>query len=128
MPLHENMTNPKEKTPMCLVNELARFNRIQPQYKLLDERGPAHSKVKLLNLPVDTTKWKLSVAFTVQFSICTSMYIPVYGLILAIRMHLGFYLTQASHQFALSWKLLGVNEVMWLREKYLQTKYNDPPY
>lgn len=39
------MANPKEKTPMCLVNELARFNRIQPQYKLLKERGPAHAKV-----------------------------------------------------------------------------------
>lgn len=30
---------------MCLVNELARFNRIQPQYKLLNEKGPAHAKV-----------------------------------------------------------------------------------
>lgn len=39
------MANPKEKTPMCLVNELARFNRTQPQYKLLNERGPAHAKV-----------------------------------------------------------------------------------
>lgn len=45
-PPQENMANPKEKTPMCLVNELARFNRIQPQYKLLNERGPAHAKVK----------------------------------------------------------------------------------
>lgn len=42
-----NMANPKEKTPMCLVNELARFNKIQPEYKLLSEQGPAHSKVKL---------------------------------------------------------------------------------
>lgn len=40
------MATPKEKTPMCLVNELARFNRVQPQYKLLKERGPAHSKVR----------------------------------------------------------------------------------
>ena len=39
------MANPKEKTPMCLVNELARFNKIQPEYKLLCEQGPAHSKV-----------------------------------------------------------------------------------
>ncbi|MGH0168668.1 UNVERIFIED_CONTAM: hypothetical protein FKN15_055162 [Acipenser sinensis] len=39
-----NMANPKEKTPMCLVNELARFNKIQPEYKLLSEQGPAHSK------------------------------------------------------------------------------------
>ncbi|XP_056403949.1 double-stranded RNA-binding protein Staufen homolog 1 isoform X1 [Hyla sarda] len=40
-----NMANPKEKTPMCLVNELARYNKVQPQYKLLSEQGPAHSKV-----------------------------------------------------------------------------------
>lgn len=46
-PPQENMANPKEKTPMCLVNELARFNRIQPQYKLLSERGPAHAKVMI---------------------------------------------------------------------------------
>lgn len=46
-PLQENMANPKEKTPMCLVNELARFNRLQPQYKLLSERGPAHAKVSV---------------------------------------------------------------------------------
>lgn len=39
------MANPKEKTPMCLVNELARFNKVQPEYKLLSEQGPAHSKV-----------------------------------------------------------------------------------
>ncbi|XP_023326146.1 double-stranded RNA-binding protein Staufen homolog 2 isoform X2 [Eurytemora carolleeae] len=36
--------NTKEKTPMCLVNELARFNKIQHQYKLTDESGPAHKK------------------------------------------------------------------------------------
>lgn len=46
-PPQENMANPKEKTPMCLVNELARFNKIQPEYKLLCEQGPAHSKVLL---------------------------------------------------------------------------------
>lgn len=40
-----NMANPKEKTPMCLVNELARFNKVQPEYKLLTEQGPAHCKV-----------------------------------------------------------------------------------
>lgn len=45
--LQDKMANLKEKTPMCLVNELARFNRVQPQYKLLKERGPAHSKVRL---------------------------------------------------------------------------------
>ncbi|XP_018424680.1 PREDICTED: double-stranded RNA-binding protein Staufen homolog 2 isoform X2 [Nanorana parkeri] len=57
VPLHENMTNPKEKTPMCLVNELARFNRIQPQYKLLDERGPAHSKLFTVQLTLGDQSW-----------------------------------------------------------------------
>jgi len=46
---HANLTNPalanmKEKTPMCLLNELARFNRIQHQYRLTNEQGPAHKK------------------------------------------------------------------------------------
>ncbi|XP_015605525.1 double-stranded RNA-binding protein Staufen homolog 2 isoform X2 [Cephus cinctus] len=46
---HANVTNPnlanmKEKTPMCLVNELARFNKIQHQYRLTHEQGPAHNK------------------------------------------------------------------------------------
>ncbi|KAB0383723.1 hypothetical protein FD755_005640 [Muntiacus reevesi] len=43
-----NMAHPKEKTPMCLVNELARFNKIQPEYKLLREQGPAHCKLAIL--------------------------------------------------------------------------------
>lgn len=29
---------------MCLVNELARFNKIQHQYRLIGEQGPAHKK------------------------------------------------------------------------------------
>ncbi|XP_053571104.1 double-stranded RNA-binding protein Staufen homolog 2 [Bombina bombina] len=56
--LYENMTNPKEKTPMCLVNELARFNRIQPQYKLLEERGPAHSKLFTVQLTLGDQTWE----------------------------------------------------------------------
>lgn len=40
----ENFTNSKEKTPMCLVNELARYNKITHQYRLTGEQGPAHSK------------------------------------------------------------------------------------
>jgi len=40
----DSSVNTKEKTPMCLVNELARFNKIQHQYKLTDECGPAHKK------------------------------------------------------------------------------------
>nr|CAD7589696.1 unnamed protein product [Timema genevievae] len=39
-----NLANTKEKTPMCLVNELARFNKIQHQYRLTNEQGPAHKK------------------------------------------------------------------------------------
>ncbi|XP_069047672.1 double-stranded RNA-binding protein Staufen homolog 2 isoform X3 [Lepisosteus oculatus] len=54
----ENMANPKEKTPMCLVNELARFNRIQPQYKLLSERGPAHAKIFTVQLALGEQTWE----------------------------------------------------------------------
>ncbi|NXH62554.1 STAU2 protein, partial [Rhabdornis inornatus] len=52
------MANPKEKTPMCLVNELARFNRIQPQYKLLNERGPAHAKMFTVQLTLGEQTWE----------------------------------------------------------------------
>uniref|UniRef100_A0A673AQH6 Double-stranded RNA-binding protein Staufen homolog 2 n=1 Tax=Sphaeramia orbicularis TaxID=375764 RepID=A0A673AQH6_9TELE len=57
-PVSENMANPKEKTPMCLVNELARFNRIQPQYKLLNERGPAHAKIFTVQLTLGEQVWE----------------------------------------------------------------------
>lgn len=40
----ESLANTKEKTPMCLVNELARFNKSQHQYRLIGEQGPAHKK------------------------------------------------------------------------------------
>ncbi|XP_006004570.1 double-stranded RNA-binding protein Staufen homolog 2 isoform X2 [Latimeria chalumnae] len=56
--LQDNMANPKEKTPMCLVNELARFNRIQPQYKLLNERGPAHAKIFTVQLTLGEQTWE----------------------------------------------------------------------
>lgn len=42
--LNDSLANNKEKTPMCLVNELARYNRIQHQYRLTSETGPAHAK------------------------------------------------------------------------------------
>uniref|UniRef100_A0A3B4B2Q1 Double-stranded RNA-binding protein Staufen homolog 1 n=1 Tax=Periophthalmus magnuspinnatus TaxID=409849 RepID=A0A3B4B2Q1_9GOBI len=53
-----NMANPKEKTPMCLVNELARFNKIQPEYKLLSEQGPAHSKIFSVRLTLGDQHWE----------------------------------------------------------------------
>lgn len=40
----QSLANAKEKTPMCLVNELARFNKILHQYRLIKESGPAHKK------------------------------------------------------------------------------------
>lgn len=40
----ESLANAKEKTPMCLVNELARYNKIDHQYRLVSEQGPAHKK------------------------------------------------------------------------------------
>uniref|UniRef100_A0A3B3VPE0 Staufen double-stranded RNA binding protein 1 n=1 Tax=Poecilia latipinna TaxID=48699 RepID=A0A3B3VPE0_9TELE len=52
------MANPKEKTPMCLVNELARFNKIQPEYKLLSEQGPAHSKIFSVRLTLGDQYWE----------------------------------------------------------------------
>ncbi|XP_046444046.1 double-stranded RNA-binding protein Staufen homolog isoform X1 [Daphnia pulex] len=42
--------NGKKKTPMCLVNELARHHKIQPQYRLTEESGPAHQKTFVVNL------------------------------------------------------------------------------
>ncbi|PIO24530.1 hypothetical protein AB205_0042640 [Aquarana catesbeiana] len=53
-----NMANPKEKTPMCLVNELARFNKVQPEYKLLSEQGPAHSKTFTVQLTLGDQNWE----------------------------------------------------------------------
>ncbi|XP_044279867.1 double-stranded RNA-binding protein Staufen homolog 2 isoform X3 [Varanus komodoensis] len=58
VPFQANMANPKEKTPMCLVNELARFNRIQPLYKLLNERGPAHAKMFTVQLTLGEQTWE----------------------------------------------------------------------
>ncbi|XP_062853506.1 double-stranded RNA-binding protein Staufen homolog 1 isoform X2 [Trichomycterus rosablanca] len=56
-PTATNMANPKEKTPMCLVNELARYNKIQPEYKLLSEQGPAHSKIFTVRLTLGEQHW-----------------------------------------------------------------------
>ncbi|XP_053746133.1 double-stranded RNA-binding protein Staufen homolog 1 isoform X3 [Panthera pardus] len=53
-----SMAHPKEKTPMCLVNELARFNKIQPEYKLLREQGPAHRKVFTVQLTLGDQHWE----------------------------------------------------------------------
>ncbi|XP_060041697.1 double-stranded RNA-binding protein Staufen homolog 1 isoform X3 [Erinaceus europaeus] len=52
------MAHPKEKTPMCLVNELARFNKIQPEYKLLREQGPAHCKVFTVQVTLGDQTWE----------------------------------------------------------------------
>uniref|UniRef100_A0A8C5MWB8 Double-stranded RNA-binding protein Staufen homolog 1 n=1 Tax=Leptobrachium leishanense TaxID=445787 RepID=A0A8C5MWB8_9ANUR len=53
-----NMANPKEKTPMCLVNELARFNKVQPEYKLLSDQGPAHCKMFTVQLTLGDQNWE----------------------------------------------------------------------
>ncbi|XP_075384712.1 double-stranded RNA-binding protein Staufen homolog 1 isoform X3 [Tenrec ecaudatus] len=53
-----NLAHPKEKTPMCLVNELARFNKIQPEYKLMREQGPAHCKVFTVQLTLGDQHWE----------------------------------------------------------------------
>lgn len=48
----QNLANTKEKTPMCLINELARFNRVTHQYTLVDEQGPAHKKTFFVKLQI----------------------------------------------------------------------------
>ncbi|XP_076349765.1 double-stranded RNA-binding protein Staufen isoform X9 [Tachypleus tridentatus] len=53
----ETMANTKEKTPMCLVNELARFNKIQHQYRLIDQSGPAHKKNFTVVLKLDNEEY-----------------------------------------------------------------------
>ncbi|XP_076456798.1 double-stranded RNA-binding protein Staufen homolog isoform X2 [Babylonia areolata] len=47
---NSNLANTKEKTPMCLINELARFNKVNHQYTLVDEQGPAHKKTFFVKL------------------------------------------------------------------------------
>lgn len=47
---NETLANTKEKTPMCLINELARYNKISHQYTLDDEQGPAHKKTFYVTL------------------------------------------------------------------------------
>ncbi|KAG7257857.1 hypothetical protein CRUP_004882 [Coryphaenoides rupestris] len=57
-------------TPVCLAPSVgygddpvsatspARFNRIQPQYKLLNERGPAHAKIFTVQLSLGDQVWE----------------------------------------------------------------------
>ncbi|CAG9759553.1 unnamed protein product [Ceutorhynchus assimilis] len=52
------LANIKEKTPMCLVNELARYNKIQHQYRLTGEQGPAHKKVFTVTLKLGKEEYE----------------------------------------------------------------------
>ncbi|KAL0268852.1 UNVERIFIED_CONTAM: hypothetical protein PYX00_010660 [Menopon gallinae] len=57
-PIKQNiLPNVKEKTPMCLVNELARFNKITHQYRLTNEQGPAHKKSFTVTLKLDNEEY-----------------------------------------------------------------------
>ncbi|XP_030829941.1 double-stranded RNA-binding protein Staufen homolog 2 isoform X2 [Strongylocentrotus purpuratus] len=57
-----NMANTKEKTSMCLLNELARFNKLQPKYELVSEKGPPHEKIFSVCLTLGTQKYDSSGA------------------------------------------------------------------
>ncbi|XP_044257054.1 double-stranded RNA-binding protein Staufen homolog 2-like isoform X2 [Tribolium madens] len=57
-PPNTTLANIKEKTPMCLVNELARYNKIQHQYQLTEESGPAHKKVFTVTLKLGNEEYK----------------------------------------------------------------------
>lgn len=53
-----NLANTKEKTPMCLINELARYNKIQHQYRLTSEQGPAHKKLFTVTLKLGNEEYE----------------------------------------------------------------------
>lgn len=53
-----NLANNKEKTPMCLINELARYNKIQHQYRLTSEQGPAHKKLFTVTLKLGNEEYE----------------------------------------------------------------------
>ncbi|XP_044741364.1 double-stranded RNA-binding protein Staufen homolog 2 isoform X2 [Chrysoperla carnea] len=57
-PASSSLANIKEKTPMCLINELARFNKIQHQYRLTGESGPAHKKRFTVSLKLGTEEYE----------------------------------------------------------------------
>uniref|UniRef100_UPI00358F59BA sterile alpha motif domain-containing protein 9-like isoform X2 n=1 Tax=Myxine glutinosa TaxID=7769 RepID=UPI00358F59BA len=48
--LPEGQADLKEKTPMSLLNELADFNNLKPQYKVIKEEGPPHAKLFTVQL------------------------------------------------------------------------------
>lgn len=56
----QNLANTKEKTPMCLINELARFNKMHHQYTLVDEQGPAHKKTFYVKLKLGEEEYSAS--------------------------------------------------------------------
>lgn len=56
--LPNNLANTKEKTPMCLINELARYNKIQHQYRLTSEQGPAHQKRFTVTLKLGSEEYE----------------------------------------------------------------------
>lgn len=61
-PTEQPVANTKEKTPMCLINELARFNKVQHQYCLTDEQGPAHKKTFFVKLKLGEEEFAASGA------------------------------------------------------------------
>lgn len=56
--LPTTLANTKEKTPMCLVNELARYNKVQHQYRLTGEQGPAHKKTFTVALKLGNEEYE----------------------------------------------------------------------
>lgn len=55
---NSTLANIKEKTPMCLVNELARYNKIKHEYQLTEETGPAHKKIFTVALKLGDEEYK----------------------------------------------------------------------
>ena len=43
---NNNLANTKEKTPMCLINELARYNKVRPGHTYCQTPPTGHSHAK----------------------------------------------------------------------------------
>ncbi|XP_071853868.1 double-stranded RNA-binding protein Staufen homolog 2-like isoform X2 [Apostichopus japonicus] len=54
----EGMANSKESTPMGLLNSVARYNNMKPNYELIQEEGPAHQKMFSVQLTFGDEKYK----------------------------------------------------------------------
>lgn len=90
-----NGSSLKEKTPMCLVNELARYNQIPHQYRLTHEDGPAHKKVFTVTLKLG--RCYLTSASVIMLSTNSSDFIKVIIIMSILLNEVTFFSTCSSY-------------------------------